>query len=241
MNQSVTTVSPKTPEIKKIFSEAWEKNKGFKGSFWAAFLIFMLITIIVYAIAYDISVMIEGPPNSAEKAGQLAPVWEFSKLILSIFVITPLGAGLWALCVKRSVLAPITYTELFRYFSYWKTLWGYPVLFGVLNLLSILLLFIPFLGLAISLLTLFATIVFIFYIPLAIDKNLKPQQSFLGSWQAVKPNLLTFIGFWLLVFGISILSALTLGIALIWTLPWIYCAMGILYRDTCGVSTLNTK
>lgn len=221
--------------INTLMSEAWEKTKGFKGSFWAALVIVLLISGVGFFIIQDISNMIEGPVNSAETGGGFRPIADVLKLILSVFISTPLAAGLWMLAIRRSVDMPVTYKSIFQYFSYWKTLWAYPVIFAVLGAIDEIAMDYSIVRLIVLALMIFAGVSYFLFVPLVVEKKL-------GTWEALETSRKVVFCHWfkflwlMIVFTlIACVSIIPAGIALIWSLPWIYCAMGILYRDIIGV------
>lgn len=221
--------------IKSIFGEAWKKIDGFKGTLWAAFALTLLIVGVALIIVTDISNVIEGPANSAESIGGFRPIAEILKLIVSVFITTPLGAGLFVLGIKRSANLPVSYKIIFQYFSYWKTLWIYPVIFSILNILSELLIQSSVASLIIMLITLATAVTLFMFVPLVAEKKLGMKEALEASARTVAKHWFKMLWFIILLAFIAIGSMLTAGIAFIWTLPWMYCAMGILYRNMFGV------
>ena len=142
------------------------------------------------------------------------------------------------LAIKRSVDRPIIYQSIFQYFSFWKTLWVYPVIFAVLSCVAEIAMNSSLIKLIVVLASLFFAISYFMFIPLVVEKKL-------SSWQALETSRKTisqhwFKMLWLVIFFtlIVIVSMMTAGIALIWTMPWIYCVMGILYREMFGVEKI---
>jgi uncharacterized membrane protein len=88
-------------------------------------------------------------------------------------------------------------------------------------MLGFVLLVIPGIYLAIS---------YAFVYPLVVDKNL-------GAWEAMELSRKTVTKQWFKFFGLAvvsavliILSAIPLGVGLIWSLPTVYIAYGLLYH-----------
>lgn len=226
--------------VKSLFSEGWEKMKGFKGSFWAAFAIVLIITSIGYIIIKDLSTMIEGPVNSADHVFRIRPLGEALRLLLTIFVSMPLGAGLWMMAIRRSLNLPIQYQMVFQYFSYWKRLWIYPIIFAVINWIGIALgVFLPLITLITSLLSLYIAVTYFMFVPLVVEKNLDTWTALETSRKAVTPYWFKTLWVIFLFLLITLGSLATAGIAFIWTLPWIYCVMGVFYRNMFGVTTIT--
>jgi len=73
-------------------------------------------------------------------------------------------------------------------------------------------------------------------IPLIADRRLQPWQAMETSRKAVGKRWFPVFGL-LLVVGLLVgLSAIPLGIGLIWTAPWAINVIGVLYRRAFGVA-----
>lgn len=211
-------------QIKKIFSEAWDKVSGLKGRFWAAFLIIIGITVVTSTIAFSVEYLVMGDPTETN----IHPVAQIIQMIFSVFITTPLFAGVLMLSLRHCEGKVLPFTSVFNYLGYWKKLWVYPVALTVIalvqNIDSSLLRF------AMTLLTIYLTVTYFMYIPLIADKNLDIIPALELSRKTTSKVWFKTLGFFVLILLIMIASALTLGIAYIWTLPWIYNSIAILYR-----------
>lgn len=222
--------------IKAIYNEAWARTFGVKGTIFGAFLLVLLITCIALFIVYDISNAIEGPTNSAETGGGLRPLAELLKFLATIFILTPLQGGMWMLGVKRSVDMPIQSTSVLRYFSYWSKLAIYPVIFEVIHIIGIIGRNFLIIQMIVLLATVFFAVTYFFFIPLVIDKNLKCWEALETSRKRVFDQWSKYFWFMVLMFFLFLAGLIPAGIGLIWIVPWVNCAMGILYRDNFGVT-----
>jgi uncharacterized membrane protein len=154
-------------------------------------------------------------------------------MIFSIFITTPLFAGLLMLSIKHCSGTMVPANSVFNYFSYWKKLWIYPVVMTAIALIQEL--DIGALSFIVFLLMIFLAVTYFMFIPLVAEKNL-------STWEALETSRKTIFHHWfktlwfIILIGLIMLgSMLTLGIALIWTLPWIYNAIAVLYRNMFGV------
>lgn len=215
--------------ISAIFGEAWEKTSGFKLRFWKACLTFLVIMFFIMLISVIGDFAITGIPENPKENPPTFIIGTLIQMIFNIFVITPMVAGLYMLAIKNIEGIVLPWRSIFNYFSYWKKLWIYPVVLSLLNIGASL--SPSFLAFLISLLLLFLTVTYYMFIPLVVDKNLSTWESLEVSRKTIFHHWFKTLWFLILLGLIIFASLLTLGIALIWTLPWIYNAIGVLYRN----------
>lgn len=220
--------------IKAIFSEAWKKTDGLKGRFWKALILVLIITIVTTMIAFSVDAMFF-PANNPEAAMAPHPVAQLLQMVFSIFLTTPLFAGLLMLCIKQCVGVFAPFNTVFQYVSYWKKLWAYPVAMTVLALASAYSADIPMMRFIVFLLMTFIVVTYFMFIPLVVEKNLSTWEAMEASRKTIFHHWLKTLWFMIVIGLIMVASALTLGIALIWTLPWIYNAIAMLYITMFGV------
>jgi uncharacterized membrane protein len=138
----------------------------------------------------------------------------------------PLFAGVTAMVVKRAAGMPVSFSTAFAYLG------KVPVL-AVAGLLSTLM---TYLGLALLIIPgFYLAIGYSMTMPLVALNNL-------GAWQAMEISRKAIGKRWwdvaalhLCVGVLVMLSALPLGIPLIWTLPWAMLVIGVLYRRMFGL------
>jgi len=211
--------------IGAVLSESWERTSGLKGSFWAAGAIFLLVMIVVGAIAGGVSAVLVG--NDDVAGGALSSI--LLQLVI-MAVMYPFLAGIVMLGIERSVDLPLSYKSVFGYFAYTLPLLGAAVLMSILVTIGFLLLIIP--GIYLSL-------AYMFTVPLVVEKNL-------GIWDAMETSRKAVTSHWFklfflfLIMGIIfIISAIPFGIGLIWAYPMSVAMMGVMYRDIFGVEAVN--
>lgn len=209
-------------EIGAVLSEAWALSNGFKATFWGGFLIYMGVAIVVGIVMGLISVGVA--MVSSEATVVVAVLGQVIQLVIT----APLMAGLFMLGIKRAAGQPVNAFMLFNYFP--KTL---PLFLAYL--LMILLVIIGFVLLVIP--GIYLTLAYALALPLLVDKNLGIWESLETSRKGITRCWFRFFGFGIIGLIIVMISAIPLGIGLIWTLPWLYAGMGIIYRDVFGVSS----
>jgi uncharacterized membrane protein len=203
-----------------VIQEAWERTKGLKGPFWggAVLLFFGLV-----AVSFVLGLVL-GRGHMSMGGSMLVPM--LSQLLITI-VLYPCMAGIFMMGVRRSVDQPISFQMLFGYFPYLVPLVIAGILMTVLMMLGFVLLIIPGIYLAVG---------YSFTIPLIVEKNL-------GAWEAMETSRKAVTRHWFKIFFlylvmtlIFIISAIPLGIGIIWTYPMFVAMIGVMYREMFGVA-----
>jgi hypothetical protein len=204
--------------IGEVMSEAWGLVKGFKGSFWGAGFIIYGVLLVATLVWGGISVAVFGREH-----GQV--INAVVNGLISAFM-TPLYVGIIAMAVRRAAGLPVSFSMAFAYLG------KAPVMIGA-GLLTTLLTYVGFALLVIP--GIYLVIAYGMTLPLLAFNNI-------GIWKAMETSRKTIGHKWWRVFGLYfcvgflvILSALPLGIPLIWTLPWTMMVIGVLYRRMFGV------
>ncbi|OUS12660.1 hypothetical protein A9Q89_05490 [Gammaproteobacteria bacterium 53_120_T64] len=208
-------------QITAVLSEAWEKTNGLKGSFWAAGAILVLVMLTFGALLGGGGALLAAGGNVS--GGMLSSVM-LQVAIMAIMY--PFMAGIIMLGIHRSVELPLSYTSVFGYFTYTLPLLGVAVLMSILITLGFLLLVIP--GIYLSLAYMFA-------VPLVVEKNLGVWEAMETSRKAVTTHWFKLFFLFLFMGLILVISALPLGIGLIWAYPMMLAMTGVMYREIFGV------
>lgn len=221
---SIAAGKPLNPnwEIGAVLSEAWALTSGFKATYWGAFLLYIGVSILA-AMAGGLltaGVAFISPDLSIA----LVVITQLIQLVIT----APLMAGLFMLGVKRAAGLPVNAFMVFHYFPKTLTLFLAYLLMMLLISIGLVLLVIPGIYLAVA---------YALVLPLLVDKNLSIWQALETSRKGLTPCWFRFLGYGILGFIIAGISAIPLFIGLIWTLPWLYIALGIIYRDLFGVSS----
>ena len=188
-------------------------TKGIKGSFWGAALIF-------YAIAF-VAAFVGGYIFGHNMIGRVA---------LNILVAAAssiLGVGVAMMGVRRAAGLPIDFSTAFSYFDRALNVFLAMLLSTLLIYVGLALLLIPGVYLAIA---------YCMTLPLIGDRKLGPWQAIETSRKAVSKRWFQFFGLFLVVGLLVVVSAIPLGIGLIWTAPWSINVIGVVYRRAFGVA-----
>jgi uncharacterized membrane protein len=203
--------------VGEVMSEAWGLVKGFKASFWGAALLMYALFIGATLVWGGISGAMIGKHQSPILAGIV------NGLIGALMA--PLLIGVIALAIRRAAGLPVSFSMAFAYLNKAPVLIGAGLLTTLLTYLGFALLIIPgiYLGVAYGM-----------TLPLLAFHELGPWKAMEMSRKAITHKWFRVFGLYLLVGLLVGLSALPLGIPLIWTLPWAMLVMGVLYRRIFG-------
>jgi hypothetical protein len=211
-------------QIGEVMSEAWRLTKGFKASFWGAAVLIYLLALIPLIVMG----MLMGAMATPGAAGAVAKPNFLLQIVFNLVVGTlmaPLTMGMFMMAIKRAAGLPVTFSVAFAYFKKAPVAILAGLLVTVLTYVGIALLVLPgiYLGLA-----------YVMTIPLLGDRDLP-------VWQAMETSRKSLTHKWFRIFGLYLavglivgVSALPLGIPLIWTLPWGILSIGVLYRKIFG-------
>lgn len=204
-----------------LFKQAWAQLKGFKTPVLLAYIIYFLM---IFAFA-GIGTLF-GIPLGTTTAGTASFATEMILTVVQTVVLMPFFVGLTMLGVKYSVTGHAKLNDAFKY--YHKIL---PIALLTLLLylgigLGFLLLILPGIYLMVS---------FMMAYQLMADKELSAVNALKTSLKAINKKWFQMLGFMILSFVIVIIAAIPLFIGLIWAIPLVNLAYGILYRDMFGV------
>lgn len=229
-----------------ILKEAWGKTYGIKATYWKAFgLIFLiLVGLLVSFIAISFCIGLTAGLLDASKSGidSLASVLSIIFTLAYVFPMAPLLAGLIMIAIKHCIGESVAAKSIFQYYAYWKKLWVYPfILVGIdflaeaassYNLLIV--------SIILTIIYIYVAVGCVMFSPLIVEKQLSVWDALKASHKAISHHWFKMLWFVIVITLILFCSLLTLGIALIWTMPMVNNAVGILYREMFGVSKTTT-
>ncbi len=127
--------------------------------------------------------------------------------------------------VRRAARLPVSFSTAFQYLDKAGVAVIAMLLTTILTYVGILLLVIPGIYLSVAYLLTF---------PLIGDRGLSPWAAMETSRKAITRKWFRVLGLMFLTGLLVMLSAIPLGIPLIWTLPWGMMVIGVLYRRVFG-------
>ncbi|WGL15593.1 hypothetical protein PVT68_12525 [Microbulbifer bruguierae] len=212
--------------IGNTLSEAWARTKGKKGTVWLGVLLY---TIAYLAISFVIA-LITGQSITDPDANQ--GLTAVLANILTVAVTAPLTAGMMMIGIKIARDEEVSGTEVFAHFDKILPLAVGVVLMYVLISVGVLLLVLPGIYLMIG---------YVLMMPLIVDKNLGPWQALETSRKAVTKHWFPIFGFMIVLMLLYVAGFLALLIGLIWAIPALSIAYGVLYRNMFGGHEINPE
>ncbi|WP_373000179.1 hypothetical protein [Sulfurimonas sp.] len=195
--------------ITGVLKEGFRRTEGVKLTFVGSIIIYALIALFVKSLVEFIF------PNGESLVNAYA-----SSTVEMLFTL-PILIGIMILGVKRAREEELSIPSIFDYFGMIIPIMLAYVAMTLILTIGFLLLIIPGVYLAVS---------YAFVYTLIVDKGL-------GVWEAMELSRKTVTEQWFKFFGLSLLSgiiiiisALPLGIGLIWTIPMTYISYGLLYH-----------
>lgn len=219
--------TPKGPgygfSIVGIIKEAWAKTKGAKASVWAGSAIMYLTLLVLIAGG---SFLLPSQMNHAEGFNIIGVVGNvLFQLIVNVIMVI-FSAGLLYIGIRKVADEPIGWKMIFEGFSIPGKLVVAAILQTLLIVVGFMLLILPGIYLAIG---------YAMTVPLIVDRKMSP-------WQAMEMSRKAIHGKWWKVFGLyfvmgllAMVSALPLGLGLIWTWPMFIVLGGVVYHSLFGI------
>jgi uncharacterized membrane protein len=208
--------------IGDLLSEAWRRVKGTKGIIIGGFVVF-------YAVLLVASFLIGGFFGILGVVSDSPMLTVVVEMVVGIFASAlayPFMAGINMIGIRRAADQPISFNDIFSHFGRTVPLVITAIISMLLIYLGMILLIIPGLYLAIA---------YMLAIPLVVERGLSPWQALETSRKAITQHWFKVFGLFLLLGLITGISAIPLGIGLVWTIPLFTVAIGILYRTIFGV------
>lgn len=205
-------------DIGSLLSEGWEKTKGFKGVFWLAVLLYLVVVFALLAVELTL-VKVLGQQESAALIAALAA-------LIRQMLVVPMVAGLFVLGIRRAGDLPLSANILFAYYHRILGLFFLNLVMALMIMLGFLLLVLP---------GIYLSIAYLFAMPLMVEKNM-------GLWEALETSRKALTHGWFKVFALVLVSMILatvamipLGLGLIWVLPMLSVSFGLLYVKLFGI------
>lgn len=203
--------------VGELLKDAWQKTKGAKGSIWAGMGVMYLV---VFALSFGgplalMQVYKNSDPMMAMGInGGLQIVVSFLSMIFT--------GGLMLIGVRQALGQRVSWQMVFAGFSGSKIL---SICIAVF--LQFLLIMIGFALLVLP--GIYLSVGYGLTLPLILDKGLGPWDALEASRKAIHKKWWTIFGLYFVMMLLYLVSAIPLGIGLIWTLPMFFVMVGVLY------------
>ncbi len=215
--------------IGTIISEAWAKTSGSKWTIHMSFLLYIIVMFVLMMAIGMVTANFVMVGDVGGVPGEVPGDMIFMQIIIQLgmnLIILPMVMGLLMIGVRRSVDAPIKATMVFRYFSKMIQLFVTMVLMYLLVIIGFILLVLP---------GIYLLVAYYMALPLVVEKGMSPWRALETSRKSVTHHWFSFTGLFIVFMIILTVSMIPLGIGLIWTLPMMVIAYGIVYRNMFGV------
>ncbi len=211
--------------VMDTISEAWAKTKGIKRYIIGAGILLYVILGIVLGIVMAImmpSAMGAEPDPFAMLGIQLVlqPVM--------FAVMMPFVGGIVVMCLKHIQGREVAFGDLFSVFNKTLPLFLAAVLINIMVGLGFLLFILPAIYLGVS---------YLLVVPLIIDRDLGVWEAMEASRKAITKRWFSVFGLYLLLLILIFVSAIPLGIGLIWTIPLMAMAFMMMYQKMFGIAS----
>ena len=211
-NKQLTHIPEYDFDIIEIIKVGFNSINGVKGTFLAAFAVYVIVAVGVQIILGSIF------PSPLEEPNYLN---QQIVTILSYPVLMPLIVGIIMLAINYSRDEPIEFKSIFNYYHMTGKLALAAILIYIMTIIGFILLVLP---------GIYLSIAYIFTLPLIADKGM-------DVWEAMELSRKTVTKHWFKVFGLMFiltvlmgLGALAFGIGLIWAVPLMFVTLyGLLY------------
>ena len=200
-------------DIIEIIKAGWARMEGVKAQLFAAFAIYVAV-----AIVLQLTLGLVFPQGT-----QVEPNYLNQQIvgILSYPVLMPIMAGIIMMAIHHGRGEQIDFKSVFNYYHLTGKLALAGILIYVMTMIGFILLIVPAIYLSVS---------YAFTLPLIVDKNM-------DVWAAMEHSRKTVTKHWFKVAGLMglltvamAISAIPLGVGLIWTVPLMFVTMyGLAY------------
>ena len=195
------TADFRSMRIGDMLSRAWELTAGVKGPIWGGCGVMYGIMMVIVAIVTGLVLTAGLNPD-----GVVVTLLDLANSALS----TVLTAGLMFMGVKRATDRNVVWRDVFAGFPMAGQIIIAMILQGILILIGFVLLVLPGIYLMVGYGMTFA---------LMVDRGMSPWQAMETSRKMIHKVWWKIFGLYLVVMLIIMISAIPLGIGLIWTMP----------------------
>jgi hypothetical protein len=202
--------------IAELLGEAWRRSDGVKGAILGGSAVMYLIT---FALA-GAGTYLLFPAGTAEAAGGFS-LFELVFQTLVQVIVMIFTAGLLRMGINQAVGDTVSWRMIFSGFSFAGKIAVATILQTILISIGFLLLILPGLYLSVG---------YAMTLPLIIDKGLSPWEAMEASRKAVHRVWWKVAALFVVIGVIMALSAIPLGVGLIWTWPMFIVLAGVVYH-----------
>jgi predicted Zn finger-like uncharacterized protein len=203
--------------VGELIKDAWQKTKGAKGSIWGG-------VGIMYLILFGLS--LGGPLALMQVYGESNPMMAMGinggLQIVTALLSMLFSGGLMLIGVHQVLGQRVSWTMVFAGFS------GSKILsMSIAVFLQVILIIVGFVLLVLP--GIYLSVGYALTLPLILDKGLGPWEALEASRKAIHKKWWTVFGLYFVMMLLYAVSAIPLGLGLIWTVPMFFVMVGVLY------------
>lgn len=214
--------------IGDLMKEAWQKTKGAKASIWAAMIVMYLI---LFGIVLGGQAAFGEFYKGTDPAVPLA-VNGVLQLVSSWFSMLMTG-GVMLIGVRRALEQRVSWKMVFAGFSKVFSITMAIIIQTLLVIIGFVLFVLPGIYLCVG---------YALTLPLILDKGMGPWEALEASRKAIHKRWWTVFGLYLVMMLFYMVSAIPLGLGLIWTVPMFFVLTGVLYvRLFCADASVTEE
>ncbi|OHD85702.1 hypothetical protein [Sulfuricurvum sp. RIFCSPLOWO2_12_FULL_43_24] len=214
-----------------IIKTGFQYTNGFKATAWKVIFILAVIMYLLYTLIWLIF------PDLKPYSEQVKESFNIVDFI-AIPVIAPLMTGFDMIIINYLRGKNVSYKSIFQYYPImWKLSLASLFVYLIQEVISLITnlvgnyLHLKWFLIMSYILSMIITIIYMFTLPLIADKGLKIWDAMELSRKSVFAHFFSIIILYILLVIVMILSAIPLGIGMIWTVPMMFIAFyGLLYR-----------
>ncbi|MEN8200199.1 MAG: zinc-ribbon domain-containing protein [Thermodesulfobacteriota bacterium] len=206
-----------------VLKESWQKTKGAKGAVWGGVIVmYAILCGLGFGAFFGLQNQAPGgDPNMA--MGINGGLQLVSTVLSSLFT-----AGIMLIGVRRALEQRVSWSMVFAGFSKFFSITMAMILQTIMILIGFLLLILPGIYLSVG---------YGLTFPLILEKGLGPWQAMEASRKAIHKKWWTVFGIYLVMMLLWIVSAIPMGLGMIWTVPMFFVLVGVLYVRFFGAGS----
>jgi len=235
-NQRDSLNTPKRMIIKDILLEAWQLVSGLKWPVcWVLTLLptaYFIVAIIITLLLHPRSMLLTIPFFIIAVCTTCFVMWCTLAIVIMLGVRQAIGLPIDVKVVYSQCME--VKDKLLYLFLIWMSINGICVLVQHVLIPSNTIGMI--LNIALDLITLYCTLpLMIFALPLIVTKRCDLQYALENAYNIMNQYWFVIIACYVIMMIISAISAIPLGIGLLWTIPMYYAMAGVLFRNAYGL------
>jgi uncharacterized membrane protein len=208
--------------VGEILGEGWRAMKGFKLTCHIAFVVYIVAAIVVMIVAAIPIGFLVGASGADSVAVNI--IASITQTIASL-IIMPIFFGIHIMAIRHIAQRSTPMCTMFQFFGKIPRLLLTYLIMSVLIVVGLIFLILP---------GIYLMVAYIYAMPLVVEKDMKAWEALETSRKIITKNWFPVFGIMFLLMLANMLTIFTLGIAMIWTLPWAVIAFALIHVKLFG-------